>query len=254
MSEAFAEAVLKKYEWNLEIAVDNWFNNPDALKTEFADVISGAGTSSFDPTKIDSLFDAYRDESPVDGVDVVGEKNIERFFREIGVEDEDMLRQLLLSWAMKAKTLGQYTRAEFTEGLTYLKCATTDALKAKVAVLPDDVREDPGAFKDFYNYVFSYARDKGQKGLDLEMAVALWGEVLKGKFHFLDMWCDYLQENHKHTITKDEWQLLLDFATSIKKDMSNHNPEEAWPVLFDDFVDYGREKMGLPPIGDSAED
>jgi len=57
------------------------------------------------------------------------------------------------------------------------------------------------------------------------MAIALWKLVLKDRFIHLDLWIKWLQENRKHSVSKDEWALLLDFSNQIDKDMSNYNPE-----------------------------
>lgn len=48
-------------------------------------------------------------------------------------------------------------------------------------------------FKDVYQFTFNYAKNQGQKGLDLEMAIAYWNIILRGRFKFLDLWCSFLQ-------------------------------------------------------------
>lgn len=52
---------------------------------------------------------------------------------------------------------------------------------------------DPQKFKDFYQFTFNYAKNPGQKGLDLDMAIAYWNIVLDDKFKFLPLWCQFLQ-------------------------------------------------------------
>lgn len=67
-----------------------------------------------------------------------------------------------------------------------------DKLKARLGSLENELR-DPLKFKDFYHFTFNYAKNTGQKGLDLDMAIAYWNIVLDDKFKFLQLWCQFLQ-------------------------------------------------------------
>lgn len=76
-----------------------------------------------------------------------------------------------------------------------LLCYSADSvekLKCRLPSLENELK-DPNRFKDLYHFTFNYAKNPGQKGLDLDMAITYWNIVLRGRFRFLDLWCQFLQ-------------------------------------------------------------
>lgn len=69
---------------------------------------------------------------------------------------------------------------------------TVDKLKMKLPLLESELR-DSFIFKDFYQFTFNYAKNPCQKGLDLDMAITYWNIVMRGRFKFLHLWCQFLE-------------------------------------------------------------
>ena len=74
----------------------------------------------------------------------------------------------------------------------YSRCDSVEKLKHKLPSLDKEIL-DGNKFKDFYQFTFNYAKNPGQKGLDLDMALAYWNIVLTGRFQFLDIWSRFLK-------------------------------------------------------------
>ncbi|KAK7340552.1 hypothetical protein VNO77_21258 [Canavalia gladiata] len=101
-----------------------------------------------------------------------------------------------------------------------------------------DLMVDFSEFSRFYDFVFFMCRENGQKNITVSRAVTAWKLVLAGRFSLLHPWCDFVEKNQRYNISEDTWQQVLAFSWCTRDNLEAYDPEGAWPVLIDDFVEH----------------
>lgn len=173
--EQTAICCLSNNDWKLEIACDNYFQNPDIYYREL------------DKRKVEQLYTRYRDPSDHAKINADG---VMKFLQDLGLSPESRL-VLIIAWKFRAEAQCEFSHDEFLRGFQELGVDSIEKLKEKLHILDNELA-DQAKFKDFYQFTFNYAKDPGQKGLDLDMAIAYWRIVLAGRFKFLEDWCRFL--------------------------------------------------------------
>lgn len=184
--------------------------------------------------QIEKYFNKYKDTSE----ESILAEGMERFCVDLGVDPTEFI-VLVLAWKFEASQMCRFTREEFMNGCQKMKAHNAKSLRER---FPDLLAEakDQKNFKNLYNFTFSFGLDhsSGQRSLPTEMAVALWNLVFtQAKPELLDHWFAFLKETEVKGISRDTWNMFLPFVETTLPDLSNYDESEAWPSLFDDFVE-----------------
>jgi len=236
-SEKVAAELLKKYNYNIEQALDHFYTHGGSSSPDSS---GSFGRKGVDKGKVGKIFDKFADLK--DKESMQGEP-LGQFFREAGVDPEKEAAVTLgVAYKLKCKTLGEIKKTEFVEGYTSSSCDTMDKIKQDMnstrEMLKDKVR-----FRDFYRWLFDFVKEEpDRKSLDLEPAIEFIRIVLPQHFPLCNEFLEFIKGQKLKSITADVWNQLFEFARDIKPDLSNYEVDGAWPVLFDDFVTYVNDK------------
>ncbi|XP_023740364.1 defective in cullin neddylation protein AAR3 [Lactuca sativa] len=101
-----------------------------------------------------------------------------------------------------------------------------------------DLMVDSCEFSRFYNFMFFICRENGQRSITVSRAIIAWKLVLSGRFRLLNQWCSFVEKNQRHNISEDTWRQVLAFSRCVHENLEGYDPEGAWPVLIDEFVEH----------------
>ncbi|XP_016424614.1 DCN1-like protein 3 [Sinocyclocheilus rhinocerous] len=191
--------------------------------------------------QIHDLFSCYKDEYE----DAILEEGMERFCNDLCVDPAEF-RVLVLAWKFQAATMCKFTRKEFVDGCKAIQADSIPGICSRFSMLLEESRGEE-SFKDLYRFTFQFGLDaeQGQRSLQRSIAIALWRLVFTlDTPPLLEHWLDFLSENPcgVRGISRDTWNMFLNFTQSIGQDLSNYSEDEAWPSLFDSFVEWEAER------------
>jgi DCN1-like protein 3 len=195
----------------------------------------------YSESKINSLFEQYKEPDE----DVILAEGVESFCCDLDVNPDDF-RILVLAWKFQADTMCRFTRPQFISGCKALK---VDSIKGIQSKFPEMILEvqNKEAFKDLYRWTYKFGLDieSGQRTLPADLARDLWELVFsQTEPQILKRWIFFLEQHPCiRGVPKDTWDMFLNFTEVVGDDLTTYDDTEAWPSLFDDFVEYENDRQ-----------
>ncbi|KAL3273126.1 hypothetical protein HHI36_014580 [Cryptolaemus montrouzieri] len=204
-------------------------------------------------TKLNALFDIYKDENE----DCILAEGIEQLCKDLQIPPEDY-KILVFAWKLNAEQMCRFTRPEFVNGMKSIRADSLKSIQGRLPEIVNEVDRTSELFKDLYRFTFRFGLDTaaGQRILPTDMAVVLWQLVFSRKEPpILKRWLEFLEthQNVVRGIPRDTWNMFLNFSETIGNELSSYDDTEAWPSLFDDFVEYENDKMNQNFAKDNKE-
>lgn len=191
------------------------------------------------------LYSKYMEEippadHPMGSDGITGEKFLQ-LFKDLQVDPASDVAALALAAACNASEMGIFRRREFICGCAVLEVDTLEDMRSKMPEIRENVLSGK-TLPEVYTYTFGVALDAPSKVLPLDEAEQYWALLLR-EWPLREEFCEWASRQMKgKAINRDLWMMVLKFATEVPKDLSTYDDNPAWPVLFDEFVEYLRAK------------
>lgn len=212
---------------------------------------------------LSQLFDKYQKSgaSLSDSLskDLMRSKGVMTLGEDLGAKGPLDPHILLLAWKLRSKRFFEFYDHEWMVLWANEQCYTFPDIVRRVQQWISDIKTSEVClfiqsililmqdnFKSFYAFSFDYMKmEKGERATVLEKQDAhmLWDMLgLDKKFAFYKDWLAFWDEGGRKGVTKDTWMMLLVFISEIGSNINAYNEDDCWNSVFDDFVEFLRER------------
>lgn len=197
---------------------------------------------------IEKAFDDLVDPSRGDTRDVLTTETVLEYLQTTLGIDMENAEQFVVMELVQAPAIGEVHRQGFVEGwkATDLTSFTKPAQKKHVSQLILKLSSDPVYFKKVYRHTFIAGKEAPQKSILVDIAAEYWkilfsppGRVWESASRdWGGLWQTFLTEKWTRSISKDMWNMTLEFAVKTMADeaLTFYKFEDSWPGIVDEFV------------------
>ncbi|KAF8416677.1 Cullin binding-domain-containing protein [Terfezia claveryi] len=186
-------------------------------------------------SSIHKVFDKYRERN--DPQDVINVNGTMAYIQGLGMDLEEPA-VLALCEALKAPTMGEFSRNEFVEGWKNMgytslptnqshtfrmflnlhyshRCDTIEKMRAKIPELRNNISNDEATFKRVYLFTYTFARRQDRSRYPSTQQLSTGSCCWRGNGTHINLWIEFLEKEYKRSIAKDTWNMLYDFMDCV---------------------------------------
>lgn len=195
------------------------------------------------PEELLELYDRYANKE-LDRIDIDG---LVRLISDLQYKLEDLVTISLAKIMHCSKLSEGISRDTFLSTWYMQGCSTIAQMRHVLEDLETKLQVDPNYLAEIYKYAFDLAVDTNSRNLDLDTAIEYWRLFFQPQYSvhvdekLLSSWLTFLRASGKPDVTRDTWQMLLEFFkrfSSLEAVKKSYNEEDAWPYIIDEFYEY----------------
>lgn len=195
------------------------------------------------PEELIDLYDHYANKE-LERVDIDG---MIRLITDLDYKLEDLVTISLAKIMHCTKLADGIDKDTFLSTWYMQGCSTIPQMRHVLEDLDTKLQTDLGYMTEIYKYTFDLALDSNNRNLDLETATEYWRLFFQPQYpvhvdeKLMGSWLTFLQDGNHQQVTKDTWQMLLEFLKrfpSLEAVKENYNETDAWPYIIDEFYEY----------------
>ncbi|RHZ75068.1 hypothetical protein Glove_217g20 [Diversispora epigaea] len=157
-SERISIRKLKEHSWNVEVAVDAFFNDQPS-STTWRSFGGGNSQGNTDTYKLNQIFMKYKDKDE----DAILVDGMVEYCNDLHVAPEDVV-MLVIAWNLESDKMCEFKRQGFVNGWSKLRCDSIEKMRAAIPRLRQSMKDD-NTFKEIYQFTFKFGLNENQKSL-----------------------------------------------------------------------------------------
>jgi len=198
----------------------------------------------FDALKVEALFERYAQPLGLDGDGdrCVAGCGLTRLESDFGWPEDTACTYFALRFCIGSRRPDIISRDEWARAFAALRCDSVERAKRRLIHYQVQLKASPGLFPLFFNYVFKCLNRRSLRCVEVHAAQRALLTVIGTRSPFTFTFCQFLNEAAHRGLNADQWRNFLTFSSCIRPDFANYDVNDAWPTLYDEYVEWLRRK------------